>query len=118
MKHKYPKNDALVSRSRELRKAGNLSEVLLWMRIKNKQLLGLDFNRQKIIGNYIVDFFCPAKKAVIEIDGKSHLCKVEYDKQRDEYLAGLGLRIIHIADIDVKTRLGDVMEMLEAELSK
>ncbi|MGQ4005164.1 DUF559 domain-containing protein [Francisellaceae bacterium CB300] len=57
MNIKLPYNPKLKQRARELRKAGNLSEVLLWQKIKNRQLLGLDFDRQKIIGNYIVDFY-------------------------------------------------------------
>jgi len=57
---------------RELRCPGNLSEVLLCQEIKNDRFLGLDFDRQKIIGNYIVDFYCAEKQVVVEIDGSSH----------------------------------------------
>ena len=117
MKRNIPKNENLKERARELRKAGNLSEVLFWNQIKKKQFMGLDFDRQKIIGNYIVDFYCPAKKMIIEIDGSSHDNKVEYDKARDEFFASLKLKVIHIADIDVKKKLYDVMKMLEKEFS-
>jgi hypothetical protein len=55
---KLPYNPALKKLARQLRKAGNLSEVLFWNRVKNKQFKGYDFDRQKIVGNYIVDFFC------------------------------------------------------------
>ena len=51
-----PYNPALKERARALRRAGNLAEVLLWNQLKSRQVLGLDFDRQKIIGNYIVDF--------------------------------------------------------------
>jgi very-short-patch-repair endonuclease len=108
-----PYNPALKERARELRKAGNLSEVLLWNQLKNKQLLGLDFDRQKIIGNYIVDFYCAEKEFVLEIDGSSHDNKVEYDALRDAFLTGLGLTVIHILDIDVKTNLSGVMQLLQ-----
>lgn len=57
-----PYNPKLKAHARELRRAGNLSEVLFWNQIKNKQFLNLDFDRQKIIGNYIVDFYCAEKK--------------------------------------------------------
>ena len=107
-----PYNPALKERARELRKAGNLSEVLLWNEIKNKQFKGLDFDRQKIIGNYIVDFYCASENVVIEIDGTSHADKQEYDETRDKYLNSLGLTVIHILDIDVKKNLDGVMEML------
>ena len=63
-----PFNSNLKQRARELRHAGSLPEAVLWNEIKNKKLNGLDFDRQKIIGNYIVDFFCASKFLVIEID--------------------------------------------------
>jgi len=107
-----PYNPKLKERARALRRAGNLAEVLLWNQIKNKQFSGFDFDRQKIIGNYIVDFYCAEKSVVIEVDGSSHDDKVEYDKQRDAFLIGLGLCVIHILDVDVKQNLAGVMGFL------
>lgn len=108
-----PYNPALKERARELRRAGNLSEALLWQQIKNGQFSGLDFDRQKIIGNYIVDFFCAEKAVVIEVDGSSHDSKVEYDAARDAYLTGLNLTVIHVLDSDVKSNLAGVMQFLQ-----
>lgn len=108
-----PYNPALKERARALRRAGNLAEVLLWQHIKNKQLLGLDFDRQKIIGNYIVDFYCADKQVVLEVDGSSHDTKGEYDAQRDAFLRGLGLTVIHIQDRDVKNARTDVIHFLQ-----
>jgi very-short-patch-repair endonuclease len=113
--HNYktlPYNPNLKQRSRELRKAGILSEILFWNQVKNKQFKNLDFDRQKIIGNYIVDFYCASCKVVIEIDGISHDDKQEYDAERDEFMKGLGLEVIRIADIDVKRDIKGVMMML------
>ena len=107
-----PYNPALKQRAKELRRAGNLSEVLLWNQIKNKQFLGLDFDRQKIIGNYIVDFYCAEKATVIEVDGSSHDNKVDYDARRDAFLESLNLLVIHIMDADVKNNLSGVMSFL------
>lgn len=107
-----PFNPKLKQRARELRKAGNLSEVLLWNQLKNKQFKGYDFDRQKIIGNYIVDFYCTNCNVVIEVDGSSHDDMEEYDAIRDAYLKGLGLEVIHIRDIDVKKNMDGVMRML------
>jgi len=107
-----PYNPKLKERARELRKAGNLSEVLLWNQLKNKQFKGLDFDRQKIIGNYIVDFYCTNCNVVIEIDGSSHDDKQAYDAQRDAYLQSLGLTVIHLLDADIKKNLDGVMDML------
>ena len=81
-----PFNPALKARARELRRAGNLAEVLLWNQLKKSQLSGLDFDRQKIIGNYIVDFYCAERQVVIEVDGASHEDKAGYDAQRDAFL--------------------------------
>ncbi len=107
-----PYNPALKERAKELRQAGNLSEVLFWNQVKNKQFKGLDFDRQKIIGNYIVDFYCSNCQVVIEIDGSSHDDKVEYDAIRDQFLEELGLKVIHIPVNDIMFKLGEVMEML------
>jgi very-short-patch-repair endonuclease len=107
-----PYNPKLKERAQELRESGNLSEALLWNQVKNKQFKNLDFDRQKIIGNYIVDFYCANHNVVIEIDGDSHDNKQEYDAVRDEYLKSLGLTVIHILDIDVKKNIDDVMAML------
>jgi len=115
--NELPFNAKLKERAKELRKAGNLSEVLFWNQVKNKQFLGLDFDRQKIIGNYIVDFYCKDLGVVIEIDGASHDSKVEYDIERDAYLKSLGLKVIHISDLDIKNNLEGVMEILKKELN-
>jgi very-short-patch-repair endonuclease len=113
-----PYNSALKERSKALRKAGNLAEVLLWQQLKNKQFFGLDFDRQKIIGDYIVDFYCASQNLVIEVDGSSHNDKEEYDAQRDAFLEGFDLKVIHITDKDVKTRLEAVMQFLTLTIHK
>lgn len=104
-----PYNANLKEKARALRKAGNLSEVLLWNKMKKKQILGFDFTRQQIIGDYIVDFHCAKLNLVIEIDGESHDYKGEYDKKRDEFLRLLGLEVLHFKDTDVKTSLDSVL---------
>jgi len=107
-----PYNPKLKERARELRKAGNLPEVLFWNEVKNRQFKGFDFDRQKIIGNYIVDFYCANCQVVIEIDGSSHDDKLEYDAERDSYLESLGLTVIHIPANDVLKQMSSVMDML------
>ncbi len=114
--YKLPFNPNLRDRAKELRKVGNLSEVILWNKLKSKQFLNLDFDRQKIIGHYIVDFYCKNLGVIIEIDGGSHDDKQEYDAERDAYLEGLGLRVVHVLDRDVKNNLVGVLERLESEL--
>lgn len=107
-----PFNPKLKERAKELRQAGNLSEVLFWNQVKKKQFKGFDFDRQKIVGNYIVDFYCTNCNVVIEIDGSSHDDKLEYDAERDAFLENLGLTVIHIPVVDVMKKINAVMEML------
>ena len=111
--YSLPFNPNLKERAKELRKAGNLSEVLMWKQLHHNKFKGLDFDRQKIIGDYIVDFYCANRGVVLEIDGSSHDDKVEYDKLRDQYLESLGLTVIHILAGDVLNRIDSVMIMLE-----
>ena len=108
--------DKLKPRARELRNKSTLSEVLLWRQIKTKKL-GYNFYRQKPLGNYIVDFYCPALKLVVEIDGSSHNEKQEYDRFRDEFLRTTGLQTIHFLDGDIKDNLDGVINLLKEKIS-
>ena len=108
-----PCNHALSQRAKEKRKAGILSEVLFWLQVHKGAFHEIDFDRQRIIGNYIVDFYVKALGLVIEIDGSSHDTKVEYDRKRQQYLEDLGLKVYRLTDGDVKMNLGIVMAELE-----
>ena len=83
--------------------------MLFWQQVHKQKFKGFDFDRQKIIGNYIVDFYCANCQVVIEIDGDSHDEKEEYDAARDTYLESLGLTVIHITAKEVLQNLGGVM---------
>ena len=109
---RLPYNPELRERAKELRKAGILSEVLLWGQLSRGKFKGLDFDRQKVIGNYIVDFYCASCRAVIEVDGVTHDFKLPYDRVRDKYLEGLGLTVVHVLAEDVLHELDGVMRML------
>ena len=86
----------LKGQARELRKKLTESENALWSRLRGKQLLGMQFYRQKPIGQYIVDFFAPRARLVVEVDGSQHMEEnhLQRDKNRDEYLKGLGLKVL------------------------
>ncbi len=81
-------NRTLKHKARRLRKNMTDTERLLWSRLRRKQILGVQFYRQKPIGNYIVDFYAPKMKLVVEVDGSQHLEEkhLEEDKRRDAYL--------------------------------
>ncbi len=106
-------NPKLKQLAKNLRKNSTLSEVLLWQRIKNKQILGIDFNRQKPIGNYIVDFFCYDMMLVLEIDGATHDLKEEYDLKRLDYLKSLGITVLIFIDGEVKVNPSGVVSAIE-----
>ncbi|MDA3906179.1 MAG: DUF559 domain-containing protein [Bacteroidales bacterium] len=108
-----PYNPALRKLARDKRKAGILSEVLFWQQVHQRKFHNIDFDRQRIIGSYIVDFYVKTLGLIIEIDGSSHDNKVEYDAERQTYLESLGLKMYRISDSDVKRNLGIVMLELE-----
>ena len=108
-----PYNIRLKERSRALRKAGVLSEVIFWMQVHKAKFWKIDFDRQRIIGNYIVDFYVKTLGLIIEIDGSSHNDKEDYDNKRETYLVSLGLKVYRISDLRIKHDLGNVMEELE-----
>ncbi len=108
-----PYNPKLKDRAKELRKSNVLSEVIFWNSIKNKQFWGLDFDRQKVIGNYIVDFYLKQLSLIVEIDGISHNDKQDYDEERQKYLESLGLNVIRFNDNDIKRDLTAVIKYLE-----
>ena len=112
-----PYNGNLKQLSRELRE--NMTERHLWGRIRMKQLKGYQFYRQKPIGDYIVDFFSPRAKLVIEIDGSQHTFdeKTEYDRVRDEFINSLGLRVLRFTNTEVLKHVegvvGSIIENIE-----
>ena len=108
-----PRNSKLKDKAKALRKAGVLSEVLFWQQVKQKKFHGIDFDRQRIIGHYIVDFYIKSLSLVIEIDGESHGVKGTYDETRQNYLQRLGLLVYRIEDKQVKQDIGLVMRQLE-----
>ena len=89
-------NGNLKNKARQLRKNFTDSENALWSCLRNKQLLGVQFYRQKPIGGHIVDLYAPKVKLVIEIDGSQHMQgdHVQKDRRRDEFLASIGLRVL------------------------
>ena len=107
-------NGSLKQHARRLRKNMTNSEQVLWSRLRGKQLLGVQFYRQKPIGDYIVDFFAPKTKLVIEVDGSQHKKGVHAskDKRRDTYLASLGLRVLRFNSRQVLQETDAVLEII------
>jgi very-short-patch-repair endonuclease len=109
-----PYNKKLKERSRQLRESMTDAERLLWSKLRMRQLYDLIFYRQKPIGEYIADFYCPKVKLVIEVDGEQHFSTegVEYDKARDEYMSCQGLTVMRFTNNDVLGNIEGVMEKI------
>ena len=100
------------------------SEQVLWLQLRRRQLLGVQFYRQKPVGNYVVDFYAPKAKLVIEVDGSQHLDAghAQKDARRDEYLASQGLKVLRFTNLQVLQERDAVLEFifetLEERLNK
>ena len=108
-----PYNPKLVPLAKKLRNDSTLSEILLWRKLRKKQMMGYDFDRQKPIHNYIVDFYCAELMMAIEIDGTSHKYKYQIDLEREKMLEKLGVTVIRFDDIEVKKNIHEVLKELE-----
>ncbi|MCO4292711.1 endonuclease domain-containing protein [Solitalea sp. MAHUQ-68] len=92
-----------------------LSEILLWEELKNYQMKGYDFDRQRPIDNYIVDFYCKDLFLAIEIDGESHDSELSFQKDltRQKRLEELGVCFLRFDDKEVKFDLFNVLRTIE-----
>ncbi|MBX4197819.1 DUF559 domain-containing protein [Candidatus Parcubacteria bacterium] len=104
-----PYNHKLKEHSRELRKNSTLAEVLLWNRLKGKQIRGYQFLRQKPIGNYILDFYCKELKLAIEVDGQIHRLKIEADTFRQGQLESFGITFLRFSNNQVEKDIDNVI---------
>ena len=102
----------LKGRARSLRANLTDAEERLWARLRRKQVLGVQFYRQKPIGNYIADFYAPVARLVVEVDGSQHVEseQVEHDRRRTAYLKQMGLRVLRYTDRQVLLELDPVLE--------
>ena len=107
-------NGKLNHYSRELRKNMTDAERHLWSKLRMRQLKGFQFYRQRIFGDYIVDFFCHRAKLVIEVDGGQHYSDemAQTDRKRDEYLQNHGLRVLRFTDTEVLNNIEGVIERI------
>jgi very-short-patch-repair endonuclease len=95
-----------------------LPEVLLWKVIRGRRLGGWLFRRQHPIGPYVLDFYCPAARLAVEVDGAVHglADKAASDAVRDQWLAGRGVRVLRLPATDVLRNMDDVWRTIEAAL--
>jgi len=105
----------LKALSQNLRKNMTDAENMLWLKLRRK-LKGRPFYRQKIIGKYIVDFYCPKANLVIELDGGQHYSESgkAKDRARDDALTEMGIRVLRFSDRDAFENIGGVMEEIRS----
>ena len=110
-----PYNSKLKELAKYLRKNSTQSEIILWQKLKNKQLYTYKFIRQKPIDNYIVDFYCPELLLAIELDGYSHdLVEVyEKDLKKEKKLQEFGIAVLRFTDFQVLKDIENVMRAIE-----
>ena len=108
MNNNYNKN--LLDNARTLRKNMTKEERKLWYTFLNQ--LPIKFYRQKIIGKYIVDFYCSDYKIIIELDGGQHYEEIgiKNDRERDEYLKSLGFIVLRYCNLDVNKNFDGICE--------
>lgn len=109
-----------LSLRRRLRSDMPGPEKLLWAKLRAKQFFGLKFRRQHGIGPYIVDFYCPERSLVIELDGDSHFhsAQMQKDRLRDGYLQSLNLFVVRYTNDAVLSNLDGVLEDLAVRVRK
>ena len=108
-----PVNHNLKKHAVKMRKNQTDEENKVWHQILKGRTP--KFHRQRIIGNYIVDFYCPKLKLIIEIDGYQHYYEenIEYDNKRSEYLEGLGFCILRIDNSEINKDIEEVREIID-----
>ena len=99
-------------RARELRRKQTDAESILWRRLRNRQLLGLKFRRQRPVGSYIADFACLEAGLVIELDGGQHVEQADYDAARARALKQAGFRTLRFWNHEVLNETDAVMEKI------
>ena len=109
-----PYDRRLKERSQQLRENTTVAEQFLWSKIRLKQLKSCWFYRQKPVGEYIVDFYCPKAKLVVEVDGGQHFTDeiIEYDRVRNEYMTSLGLTVLRFTNKEVLSNIARVIEAI------
>ncbi|MCM4155140.1 endonuclease domain-containing protein [Gramella sp. AN32] len=100
---------------KKLRKSLTPGEAFLWKQLQNSKLEGRKFRRQHSIENYVVDFYCPSERLVIELDGQVHFNPVaqDYDKIRTEFLNSLGIKVLRFENKMVFENLELVLEEIK-----
>jgi very-short-patch-repair endonuclease len=105
-------SEGVVAGTKELRRELTPAECLLWTVLRGRQLGGLRFRCQHPVGPFVLDFYCPAAKLVIEVDGGVHEQQHEQDAARTEHLQQYGYRVLRFTNREVFDELDGVIERI------
>jgi very-short-patch-repair endonuclease len=108
----------IKAKARDLRKNMTIREKILWNKLRKKQQNGMHFRRQHPYGIYILDFYCFEANLALEVDGKIHLSKKEYDKERTRFLESSGLKVLRFKNEDIETQIDWVIKLINKYLIK
>jgi very-short-patch-repair endonuclease len=111
-------NDIKLGVAKKLRQNQTPEEERLWAQLRRNQLQGYHFRRQQVIHGFVADFYCHAAGLVIELDGEIHAAQPEYDRERDQVLSGLGLRVLRFGNNQVRKDIDGVLKMIAEYLHK
>jgi very-short-patch-repair endonuclease len=114
---RFNRNNAKTLRARSLRRASSPVEMNLWQRLRNKQL-GVDFRRQHPAGNFILDFYAPTLRLVIELDGGQHVAQNSHDEERTRWLSERGATVLRLWNSDVTENLSGVLEVIALKVAE
>ena len=103
---------------RVLRKNMTKAEVMLWLELKNKKLLGQRVLRQYSVGSYVVDFYFPQVRLAIEIDGATHITdeELEYDRDRQDEIEELGIKFLRFTNPEIYYELDNVLDSIKRKV--
>jgi very-short-patch-repair endonuclease len=109
-----------IEKARKLRRRLTPPEARLWFAIKDRKLEGLKFRRQHPIGQYVLDFYCPAARLAVEVDGQGHEHpeQIEADERRTRWLGTRGVRVMRVVAEEVRVNLDGVLESILVEVRK
>ena len=116
----YYGNRELVRRARVLRSNMTRAEIILWSRLRSKQINGYKFRRQQPLLDYIVDFYCDDLKLIIEVDGEIQSLneKPKYDLKRDNILKINGYHIIRLTNLEIETEINSTINKIISYISE
>ena len=111
----YGAKPSIFKLAKELRKNETVAEKILWSKLNNNQVLGLQFRRQHPINMFIADFFCPKLKLVIEVDGNIHdIPEIkEHDNGRSDFFNDHGIKVIRFTNEQILHEIDSTMKEIE-----